>query len=131
RVVSNFIVQALTGKALTVYGDGSQTRSFCYASDEIRAFLALLDSDYVGPVNIGTPNEFTVLQLARLVVEITGSSSDISFEPLPKDDPAQRQPDISLATSVLGWRPEVPLREGLGRTAEWFANELQNNRAGA
>jgi dTDP-glucose 4,6-dehydratase len=131
RVVSNFIVQALTGKPLTVYGDGSQTRSFCYASDEIRGFLALLDSDYVGPVNIGTPNEFTVLELARLVVEITGSSSDISFQPLPQDDPVQRRPDIGLANNVLGWTPEVPLREGLERTAEWFAEELRNKRAGA
>jgi dTDP-glucose 4,6-dehydratase len=131
RVVSNFIVQALTGKPLTVYGDGSQTRSFCYVSDEVRGFLALLDSDYVGPVNIGTPNEFTVFELAKLVVEITGSPSEVSFEPLPQDDPVQRRPDISLATSVLGWRPEVPLREGLGRTAEWFAKELRNKRAGA
>jgi dTDP-glucose 4,6-dehydratase len=131
RVVSNFIVQALSGKPLTVYGDGSQTRSFCYASDEIRGFLALLESDYVGPVNIGTPSEFTVLELAKLVVEITGSSSEISFEPLPQDDPVQRRPDISLATSILGWHPEVSLREGLGRTAEWFAAELRNRRAGA
>jgi nucleoside-diphosphate-sugar epimerase len=131
RVVSNFIVQALTGKPLTVYGDGSQTRSFCYASDEIRGFLALLDSDYVGPVNIGTTDEFTVLELARLVVEITGSSSEISFEPLPQDDPLQRRPDISLASSVLGWSPDVKLRDGLERTAEWFAEELRNKRAGA
>jgi len=131
RVVSNFIVQALTGKPLTVYGDGSQTRSFCYASDEIRGFLALLACDYVGPVNIGTPTEFTVLELAKLVVEITGSSSEISFEPLPEDDPVQRRPDIGLATRVLGWQPEVPLREGLVRTAEWFAKELRDNGAGA
>jgi dTDP-glucose 4,6-dehydratase len=131
RVVSNFIVQALTGKPLTVYGDGSQTRSFCYASDEIRGFLALLDSDYVGPVNIGTTDEFTVLELARLVVEITGSSSEIGFEPLPQDDPLQRRPDISLASSVLGWSPDVKLRDGLERTAEWFAEELRNKRAGA
>jgi len=131
RVVSNFIVQALTGKPLTVYGDGSQTRSFCYATDEIRGFLALLDCDYVGPVNIGTPTEFTVLELATLVVEITGSSSEISFEPLPEDDPVQRRPDIGLATRVLGWQPEVPLREGLVRTVEWFAKELRDNGAGA
>jgi len=131
RVVSNFIVQALTGKPLTVYGDGSQTRSFCYATDEIRGFLALLDCDYVGPVNIGTPTEFTVLELAKLVVEITGSSSEISFEPLPEDDPVQRRPDIGLATRVLGWQPEVPLREGLVRTVEWFAKELRDNGAGA
>jgi len=130
RVVSDFIVQALTGKPLTVYGDGSQTRSFCYASDEVRGFLALLDSDYVGPVNIGTPDEVTVLELAKLVVEITGSPSEVSFEPLPQDDPVQRRPDINLATSVLGWRPEVGLREGLARTAEWFAKELRNKRAG-
>jgi dTDP-glucose 4,6-dehydratase len=131
RVVSNFIVQALTGKPLTVHGDGSQTRSFCYASDEIRGFLALLGSDYVGPVNIGNPDEFTVLELARMVLEVTDSSSEISFEPLPEDDPAQRRPDISLANNVLGWMPEVSLREGLEQTADWFAEELRNKRAGA
>jgi len=120
RVVSNFLVQALTGKPLTVYGDGSQTRSFCYVDDEIRGFLALLDSDLVGPVNIGNPEEFTVAELARLVLEVTGSSSEIVHEPLPADDPTQRRPDITLARERLGWEPRVGLREGLRRTAAWF-----------
>ena len=122
RVVSNFLVQAQAGKPITVYGDGSQTRSFCYVSDEVHGILALLDSDHVGPVNIGNPHEFTVLQLAELVIELTGSSSEIVHEPLPVDDPTQRRPDISLARKVLGWEPEVELREGLRRTAEWFAS---------
>ena len=120
RVVSNFLVQALAGKPITVYGDGSQTRSFCYVDDEIRGILALLDSDYVGPVNIGNPHEFSVLELARLVLEVTGSSSEIVHEPLPVDDPTQRRPDISLARRLLGWEPQVELPEGLARTAEWF-----------
>jgi len=118
--VSNFLVQALDGKPLTVYGDGSQTRSFCYVDDEVRGILALLDSDYVGPVNIGNPNEFTVLELARRVLEVTSSSSEIVYEPLPVDDPTQRQPDITLARRVLKWEPRVPLEEGLRNTAEWF-----------
>jgi dTDP-glucose 4,6-dehydratase len=121
RVVSNFLVQALAGKPLTVYGDGDQTRSFCYVDDEVRGLLALLDSDHVGPVNIGNPNEFTVLELAQKVLEITGSSSEIVHEPLPIDDPTQRKPDISLAKRVLGWEPRVPLDEGLRKTAAWFA----------
>jgi dTDP-glucose 4,6-dehydratase len=120
RVVSNFLVQALDGKPLTVYGDGSQTRSFCYVDDEVGGILALLDSDYVGPVNIGNPNEFTVLELARRVLEVTSSSSEIVYEPLPVDDPTQRQPDITLARKVLRWEPRVPLEEGLRNTAEWF-----------
>jgi dTDP-glucose 4,6-dehydratase len=120
RVVSNFLVQALDGKPLTVYGDGSQSRSFCYVDDEVRGILALLDSDYVGPVNIGNPNEFTVLELAQRVLEVTGSSSEIVYEALPVDDPTQRQPDISLAREVLGWEPRVPLEEGLRHTAAWF-----------
>jgi dTDP-glucose 4,6-dehydratase len=121
RVVSNFLVQALDGKPLTVYGEGQQTRSFCYVDDEVRGILALLDSDYVGPMNIGNPNEFTVLDLAKKVLEITGSSSEIVYEPLPVDDPTQRQPDISLARRELGWEPQVPLEEGLRQTAAWFA----------
>ena len=121
RVVSNFIVQALAGKPLTVYGDGSQTRSFCYVDDEVRGLLALLDSDYVGPVNVGNPDEFTVLELAEIVLEVTGSSSEIVFESLPVDDPAQRRPDITLAREVLGWEPTVDVRTGVARTAEWFA----------
>jgi dTDP-glucose 4,6-dehydratase len=120
RVVSNFLVQALEGKPITVYGDGSQTRSFCYVDDQVRGLVALLDSDYVGPVNIGNPHEFTVLELAHAVIELTGSGSEIRFEPLPIDDPTQRKPDITLAGNVLGWNPEVSLREGLERTAAWF-----------
>ena len=120
RAVSNFLTQALAGKPITIYGDGSQTRSFCFVDDEVRGFLALLDSDYVGPVNIGNPDEFTIRDLAELVLEVTGSSSEIVHEPLPVDDPAQRRPDITLARSLLGWQPEVPLRDGLARTAEWF-----------
>jgi dTDP-glucose 4,6-dehydratase len=121
RVVSNFLVQALDGKPLTVYGDGSQTRSFCYVDDEVGGILALLESDHVGPVNIGNPNEFTVLELAQRVLGITGSSSEIVYEPLPVDDPTQRQPDITLARQALGWEPRVPLEEGLRKTAAWFA----------
>ncbi|MBV8985945.1 MAG: GDP-mannose 4,6-dehydratase, partial [Acidimicrobiia bacterium] len=121
RVVSNFIVQALAGKPLTVYGEGQQTRSFCHVEDEVRGLLALLDSDYVGPMNIGNPNEFTVLELAQKVIELTGSSSEIVYEPLPVDDPTQRKPDISLAKRVLGWEPVIPVEEGLRRTAAWFA----------
>jgi nucleoside-diphosphate-sugar epimerase len=121
RVVSNFIVQALAGKPLTVYGDGSQSRSFCYVDDQIAGLCALLDSDWEGgPVNIGNADEHSVLELAELVIELTGSSSDITFEPLPQDDPVRRRPDIALAERVLGWRPRVPLREGLARTVEWF-----------
>jgi dTDP-glucose 4,6-dehydratase len=121
RVVSNFLVQALDGKPLTVYGEGQQTRSFCYVEDEVRGIIALLDSDYVGPMNIGNPNEFTVLELAQKVLEVTGSSSEIVYEPLPVDDPTQRKPDISLAKRVLGWEPRIPLEEGLRKTAAWFA----------
>jgi dTDP-glucose 4,6-dehydratase len=121
RVVSNFIVQAVAGKPLTVYGDGSQTRSFCYVDDEVRGMLALLASDFVGPVNIGNPNEFSVRELAEIVLEVTGSSSELVFEPLPVDDPTQRRPDISLAREILGWEPTVDLHTGVARTAEWFA----------
>jgi dTDP-glucose 4,6-dehydratase len=130
RAVSNFVVQALAGKPLSVYGDGSQTRSFCYMQDEVRGFLALLDSDYVGPMNVGNPDEFTILELAQLAVELTNSSSEIVFEPLPADDPARRRPDISLARDVLGWQPEIPLREGLARTASYFAELLSEQRGG-
>jgi dTDP-glucose 4,6-dehydratase len=121
RVVSNFLVQALEGKPLTVYGDGSQTRSFCYVDDQVAGLIGLLDCDYVGPVNIGNPDEFTVLELARTVLDVTGSGASIVFEPLPTDDPTQRRPDISLAASVMGWCPEVGLRVGLERTAAFFA----------
>jgi dTDP-glucose 4,6-dehydratase len=122
RVVSNFILQALRGDPLTVYGDGEQTRSLCYVDDEIRGLLALLDSDLTGPVNIGNPDEHTVLALAQLIVELTGSTSSIVHEPLPIDDPTRRKPDISLATSALGWRPEVQLKDGLLQTAAYFSD---------
>ena len=120
RVVSNFLVQALAGKPLTVYGEGSQTRSFCYVDDQVRGLLALLDSDHVGPVNIGNPDELSVRALADLVLEVTGSRSEVVHEPLPVDDPTHRQPDIGLARRVLGWEPRVPLRQGLALTADWL-----------
>jgi nucleoside-diphosphate-sugar epimerase len=120
RVVSNLVMQALHGKPITIYGDGRQTRSFCYVDDEIRGFLALLDSDHVGPVNLGNPNEFTILELAERVIELTGSSSELTFEPLPTDDPTQRCPDIGLARRILGWEPEIDLSTGLERTIDWF-----------
>jgi dTDP-glucose 4,6-dehydratase len=124
RVVSNFIVQALQGKPLTMYGDGTQTRSFCFVDDEVRGLLALFDSDETGPVNIGNPNEFTMRELADVVLEVTGSSSEIIEEPLPVDDPTQRKPDITLARTALGWEPEVQLREGVERTAGYFRTLL-------
>jgi dTDP-glucose 4,6-dehydratase len=120
RAVSNFLVQALAGKPITIYGDGTQTRSFCYVDDEVRGFLALLDSNHVGPMNIGNPDEHTIRELAETVLEVTGSSSELTFEPLPIDDPSQRRPDISMARRVLGWEPEVKLADGLARTAGWF-----------
>jgi dTDP-glucose 4,6-dehydratase len=125
RVVSNFLVQAMNGKPLTIYGDGSQTRSFCYVDDEVRGILALLESDHAGPVNIGNPDEFTVKELASTVLEVTGSSSDIVFEPLPTDDPVRRRPDITRARELLGWQPEVSLREGLERTYASYCEEQE------
>jgi len=124
RAVSNFLVQALRGEPITIYGDGSQTRSFTYVDDEIRGFLALLDSDITMPVNIGNPTEYTIRQLAEVAIEVTGSSSDLSFGPLPVDDPTRRQPDITLAREHLGWEPTVDLREGLARTADYFRSVL-------
>ena len=120
RVVSNFLVQAIEGRAVTVYGDGSQTRSLCYVDDEVAGILALLDSDMTGPVNIGNPDELTVLELANAVIELTGSSSSIVHMPLPVDDPVRRQPDITLARRELGWAPMVPLAVGLERSSEYF-----------
>lgn len=120
RVVSNFIVQALKGQPLTIYGDGSQTRSFCYVDDEIRGLIALLDSDENDPVNIGSPDEFTVRRLAEIVVEVVGSSSGIEYRDLPADDPSQRRPDISRAREVLGWEPRIDLRDGVKLTIEYF-----------
>ncbi len=124
RVISNFLTQALQGKPLTLYGNGEQTRSFCYVDDEVRGILALLDGDITGPVNIGNTGEFTMRELADLVLEVTGSGSELTFEPLPVDDPTQRQPDITLARKALGWEPTVPLREGLERTAAYFRTAL-------
>lgn len=121
RVVSNFIMQALQGVPITIYGDGSQSRSFCYVDDEVAGFLALLDSDQIGPINIGNPGEFTMVELAELVLDFTGSSSEIIHEPLPVDDPTRRKPDITKARELLGWEPRVELREGLQRTIEHFA----------
>lgn len=122
RVVSNFIVQALKGQDITVYGDGSQTRSFCYYSDLLDGMVKLMNTgdDFTGPVNVGNPNEFTILQLAEKVIELCGSKSKIVRKPLPSDDPMQRQPDISLAKSKLGWEPKVQLEEGLVKTIEYF-----------
>ncbi len=128
RAVSNFLVQALQGKPITVYGDGSQTRSFCYVDDEVRGLLALLDSDHVGPMNIGNPDEYTVTELARIVLELTGSDSAIDHRPLPIDDPTRRRPDISRARSMLGWEPRVPVREGVSRTIEYFRSLLNTDR---
>jgi dTDP-glucose 4,6-dehydratase len=120
RVVSNFIVQALRGDPITIYGNGSQTRSFCYVDDLMDGIYRLFQSDYVEPVNIGNPNEFTIRELADAVLDETGSASRIETLPLPEDDPKVRQPDISLARKVLGWEPKVELREGLRRTIPWF-----------
>jgi dTDP-glucose 4,6-dehydratase len=124
RAVSNFLVQALRGEPITIFGDGSQSRSFTYVDDEIRGFLALLDSDVAMPVNIGNDNEFTIAQLAELIIEVTGSASELVYQPLPVDDPMQRKPDLTKARSLLGWEPTVQLREGLERTADYFATQL-------
>ena len=127
RVVSNFILQALRNRPLTVYGDGSQSRSFCYVDDLIGAFLLLMQSadDFTGPVNLGNPVEFTILELAEQVKELTNSRSEIRFEQLPVDDPRQRQPDITLAREKLGWEPKVPLRQGLEKTIAYFSELLK------
>jgi UDP-glucuronate decarboxylase len=122
RVVSNFIRQALTGEDVTIFGDGSQTRSFCYRDDLVDGMIRMMNGtdDFIGPVNLGNPDEFTMLELARLVLELTGSKSKVVHEPLPEDDPLQRRPDITLARDKLDWRPKVPLRDGLAKTIEWF-----------
>ena len=126
RVVSNFIMQALRNEEITLFGDGTQTRSFCYVDDLIAAFVALMGtgSDFTGPVNIGNPNDFTIRELAEKVLQLTNSRSSLVFRPLPSDDPMQRQPDISLARSVIGWEPQVQLEEGLTRTIEYFRKML-------
>ena len=126
RVVSNFIVQALRGEDLTVYGDGSQTRSFCYADDLVEGFMRLMNSDdaVTGPINMGNPGEFTMIELAERVLRLTGSKSKLIFMPLPQDDPKQRQPDITRAKSVLGWEPKVALEQGLEKTIAYFRTVL-------
>ncbi|MGH7619694.1 MAG: GDP-mannose 4,6-dehydratase, partial [Gemmatimonadaceae bacterium] len=120
RVVSNFIVQALAGEPLTLYGDGSQTRSFCYVEDEVEGIYQLFMRGGPEPMNIGNPDEYTVRQLAETIIDITGSKSTLSMEPLPTDDPKVRRPDISRARTILGWEPRVPLREGITRTVQYF-----------
>lgn len=121
RVVSNFIMQALRDEDITLYGDGSQTRSFCFVDDLVDGFVKLMgSSNFTGPVNVGNPNEFTIRELAELVIELTGSKSKLAFRPLPQDDPLQRRPNISLAQEKLGWEPKIQLREGLGRTIDYF-----------
>jgi UDP-glucuronate decarboxylase len=122
RVVSNFIIQALKGEPITMYGDGAQTRSFCYYEDLIDGFIRLMDTpdDFTGPVNLGNPNEFTIRELAEQVIDLVGSSSTIQFRPLPQDDPMQRQPNITLARETLGWEPKIQLREGLTKTISYF-----------
>ena len=126
RVVSNFITQALRDEDITIYGDGSQSRSFCYADDLVEAMVRMMETspDVTGPINIGNPKEFTILELAELVVEMTATKSKIKFEPLPSDDPRQRKPDISKAMAVLGWEPKTQLREGLVKTIAYFDNAL-------
>ncbi|MFN3625336.1 MAG: UDP-glucuronic acid decarboxylase family protein [Hyphomicrobium sp.] len=130
RVVSNFIVQALQGQPITIYGDGEQTRSFCYVDDLVDGLVRLMESpkDFTGPVNLGNPSEFSIRQLAELVIDMTGSKSKLVAEPLPQDDPKQRQPDISLAKERLGWSPTIPLREGLKATIEYFDKLLSDTR---
>jgi dTDP-glucose 4,6-dehydratase len=124
RVVSNFLIQAMEGRPLTVYGDGSQTRSFCFVDDQVRGQIAMLDSDVAGPVNLGNPVEFTMLDLAHMVIELVDRDGvELVFEPLPQDDPTRRRPDITRAIELLGWEPRVDLREGLRRTYESYLEE--------
>jgi len=126
RVVSNFVVSALAGKPLTVYGDGSQTRSFQYIDDLIRGLVSMMATDHevTGPINLGNPGEFTIAELAAMVLDQTGSSSGIEYLPLPQDDPIRRQPDITRAKATLGWEPTIPLADGLGRTIDYFRTSL-------
>jgi UDP-glucuronate decarboxylase len=130
RVVSNFIMQALKGEDITVYGNGSQTRSFCYVDDLIDGLIKLMNSpdDFTGPVNLGNPVEFSILELAQKVIELTGSKSKIVFKPLPADDPMQRQPDISLAEQVLKWETKTPLEEGLKKTVDYFRDMIETEK---
>jgi UDP-glucuronate decarboxylase len=128
RVVSNFIVQALQGRDLTIYGDGSQTRSFCYVDDLVAGFMGFMEQEkIVGPMNLGNPGEFTMLQLAEIILKKVGGKSKISFQALPSDDPKQRQPDITLAKQTLGWEPKVQLEDGIEKTIEYFKRALSSN----
>jgi len=129
RVVSNFVIQAIDGKPLTMCGDGSQTRAFCYVADEVRGIISLFDSDICDPVNIGNPSEITMLELADIVREVTSSRSEIVFEPLPIGDPTRRCPDITRARTLLGWEPTVDLRDGLARMCDWYREERRHGRA--
>jgi UDP-glucuronate decarboxylase len=130
RVVSNFIVQALKNEPITVFGDGSQTRSFCYVDDLIEGMWRLMESrdEITGPMNLGNPREFTIRELAETTIRLTGSSSRLLFKPLPQDDPRQRQPDISLAREQLHWEPKIPLEQGLTQTIEYFTAALGSSR---
>jgi nucleoside-diphosphate-sugar epimerase len=129
RVVSNFLIQAIDGKPLTMYGAGTQTRSFCYVADEVRGIIALFDSDVCDPVNIGNPTEITMLELVDIVRDVTGSSSEVVFEPLPVGDPTRRRPDITRAKTLLGWEPKIELREGLAHMRDWYLEERAHGRA--
>jgi UDP-glucuronate decarboxylase len=133
RVVSNFIVQALTNQPIAIYGDGQQTRPFCYVDDLIRGLVRLMDTsdDIIGPINLGNPTEFTMIELAELVIELTASKSAIDFKPLPIDDPRQRQPDITRARDTLEWTPSVPLRDGLVKTIAYFEGLVSASGGGA
>jgi len=130
RVVSNFIIQALQNKNITVYGDGSQTRSFCYVSDLVEGMVRMMNNPqkFTGPVNLGNPSERTILDFAKMIIELTNSKSEIIFKPLPKDDPSQRKPDITLAIKELDWAPKVDIKDGLLKTIEYFANKLRENK---
>ena len=129
RVVSNFIVQALKGIPLTVYGDGSQTRSFCYVSDLVEGMMRLMNSDQIGPINIGNPGEYTILQLAQTIQKMVNPDAELTFKPLPQDDPKQRQPDITKAKTYLNWEPTIPLEEGLKLTIEDFRSRLESKKS--
>ena len=127
RVVSNFIIQALNNEDITIYGDGSQTRSFCYVTDLVDGFIKMMNSDLTGPINLGNPDEFTVLELAKKVIKLTNSKSKIIFKPLPEDDPKQRKPNIEKAKKYLNWKPTIKLEEGLKKTIDYFSKKIKEN----
>ncbi len=128
RVVSNFIAQALRGTPLTVYGDGSQTRSFCYVSDLVEGMMRLMNGEYIGPINMGNPGEYTILELAKTIQEMVNPEAELTFKPLPEDDPKQRQPDITKAKNLLGWEPQIPLEEGLELTIKDFRDRFKSKQ---